>query len=207
MKKLLALALTVFVLCSFLSIGASAAVTTSDADYNVTVEFDTDGFIFMTYEFPDRPGDFLWVDMWVFEAGTEPATGAELAELFMQGNNGPVGGNRLLKTAADNQFLPTERWIGPSFDEGADSEYTFENGKTYNIYFGCCDGATWFYFTKPYVLQYGDTTDTPSDVPSNVPSDDAGNDDEQESTADVSVIAYAAVAITGLGALVIGKRK
>ncbi len=36
------------------------------------------------------------------------------------------------------------------------------------------------------------------------PSDD---DDEQESTADVSVLAYAAAAITGLGALVVAKKR
>lgn len=41
--------------------------------------------------------------------------------------------------------------------------------------------------------------------PSDEPTDD--NNDEQESTADVSVIAYAAAAITGLGALVVAKKR
>ncbi len=39
------------------------------------------------------------------------------------------------------------------------------------------------------------------------PGDDNNNDDEQESTADISVIAYAAAAITGLGALVVAKKR
>ncbi len=169
MKKLLVLVLSVLMICSLLGISASAAVITSDADYIVEVEYDTDGFIFMTYEFPERPEippgpyqtDLLWVDIWVFEAGTEPATGAELAEMFYQGPNGPVGANKLLKTPGDDQFLATERWIGPSFDEGADSEFVFESGKTYNIYFGCCDGATWYYFTNPYVFEYEGESGTP----------------------------------------------
>ncbi len=53
-----------------------------------------------------------------------------------------------------------------------------------------------------------DVTDEPSDDVTEAPSDDAGeNPDDSTDTADLSVIAYAAAAITGLGALVVAKKR
>ena len=62
--------------------------------------------------------------------------------------------------------------------------------------------------TEPENTESEQPTEEISEQPSEETTDDAGdNGDDSTDTADLSVIAYAAAAITGLGALVVAKRK
>jgi hypothetical protein len=85
--------------------------------------------------------------------------------------------SKLKKTEGDDQFLPSERWIGPVFDD-AESVFMFETGKSYNLYFGCCNGAEWYYYSKPYTFTftesaYGAESTTPTEAPTEVPTEPA----------------------------------
>ena len=159
MKKLMAILFAAIMLCSFFAISASAA-NVVDYEYIVELEQYSDGYVYLSYEFPERFAttsnpygtDLLWVDIWVFEDGTEPYQGQELFDNMLASSD-DVGPHRLHKTESDGEFLATERWIGPVFDD-AESVFLFETGKTYNLYFGCCNGAEWYYYSQPYTFTF-----------------------------------------------------
>lgn len=163
MKKFMAILFAAIMMCSVFAISASAAANVVDYDYIVELEQYSDGYVFVSYEFPERfattnnpySTDLLWVDIWMFEAGTEPYQGQELFDNMLASTD-DVSSHRLFKTASDGEFLATERWIGPVFDD-AESVFLFETGKTYNMYFGCCNGAEWYYYSKPYTFTFTET--------------------------------------------------
>ena len=142
--------------------------------------------------------------------------------------------NAIARVPANNGYNQG-RTFGPSTDtEGVGGAYTFTEGETYYAVLlvllnpnGAEGLGTYKVSSVPYEFTYGtasepsddpsddpsndpsnDPSDDPSDEVSEAPSDDAGdNGDDPTDTADLSVIAYAAAAITGLGALVVAKRK
>ena len=189
MKKVMAILFAAIMLCSFFAVSASAVANVVDYEYFVELEQYSDGYVFITYDFPERPvlssnpygTDLLWVDIYVFEAGTEPVTGQALFDVILTGTGVDeaqleiIKAAKLKKTETDDQFLPTERWIGPVFDD-AESVFMFETGKTYNIYFCCCNGAEWYYYGTPYTFEftesaYGGESTTPTEAPTEAPTE------------------------------------
>ena len=221
MKKLIAIMFAVALLVCMFSINASAAALVVDYDYIVDAMQDAGGYLYLAYEFPERPElsnnpfntDLLWVDIWVFEAGTEPAEGQEFFDLLYSGTINDQ--YKLKKTENDDQFLPSERWIGPVFDD-AESVYLFETGKTYNIYFGCCNGAEWYYYSKPYTFEYtetdsfggaaGDVTEAPSESVDDVteaPSNGPNTPDDGQNGFPIWIIIAGAVVVVAVVVVVI----
>lgn len=219
MKKIVSFLLAIALVCSLgMTVFAAAAGTVYEDEVDVMIDIYDDGTVEFLYELPHQP---LWVEMYIFTEDQIPETGA--VEGMMDES---LKDYRLLKTETDDQFMQEGRFVGPSYDV-ADSVYIFEDGVTYYIYFGACDGASWWYYSTPFVLEYEATgapvtkepTETPGGTTTTVPggtttapngtttapggdTDPAGLD-----TWVIVAIAVAAVAIVAVIVVVVVKKK
>ena len=146
-------------------------------------------------------------------AGYMLSADADVVLVDMEGNTTEIvtGFNNGFQQGAIDIPADFKGWVLVPFDifvinDGSysDTPFDYEQYGVASISFAVASATEITYGGDFYAYELAE--DTPSDEPSDNPSDD-NNDDEQESTADISVIAYAVAAISGLGALVVAKRK
>ena len=147
MKKIMAILAAVLLMCCF-AVSASA-LTVYDDEVYCEYECYGDGLIEFNYEFPENSDGLttLWAEFYIFPED-------EVPENVIEGiADGSLDDYRIRKTATDDQFLSTSRWVGGSYDE-ADCVYQFKTGVTYHIYFAACNGQVWWFYSKPLILEY-----------------------------------------------------
>ena len=175
--KKLLVSLAVVCMVSLLAVCAFAAPV-NDSFISGHV-INEDGTVTFTYSLPAGQA---WTEMRIVTTAPNMATdGTDQFWDFYVGEE--------ILARIDNAQCVDQRVVGAE-GSAVNSVFNFVDGQTYYVISFCCDGGTWSYSTTPYEFTYT-----------------APNQDGDQDTADLSVIAYAVAAITGCGALVIARKK
>ena len=198
MKKFFAVAL-IAALVSMIGIAALAAYPTAESDWSFQAAVDTEaGTVTFTWDVDASSesaiGGVAWTELAIY--ATQPDfTGKDMTDE-------EVGAYTLKLNRANGNYTPYNEGTRTISNGtlGNEDEYPFEEGHTYYAVLCVCDSANWVWAPDQMIsFTYGEQDGEQGGQ--------QGGDEPIQGTADVSTIAFAAMAVLGCGALVIRKRK
>ncbi len=193
MKKFL-ISLAVVCMISLLAVSAFA-YNSYDNDWGCKIKQESDGSVTVSFDkekIEASQKDWKHANMHISVYDADPGFTAD-SKMAAFEDNGAQGkyaytdavvGPGHVGAVEGSGYLSYNIKNGDAID-AATGTYKFEQGKTYYVFACDSNGSDWIWNRKAVTFTYG----------------------ESKPTADFSVIAYAAAAITGCGALVVAKKR